>query len=73
MLIAQEPTRGVDIAARQEIHQAFLDAVSHGLGILVTSSDLDEVVVLCHRVLVMRNGRLVAELSRRTYPRSSGS
>jgi ABC-type sugar transport system ATPase subunit len=62
VLVAQEPTRGVDIAARQEIHQSFLDAAAQGLGILLSSSDLEEVVALCHRVLVMRSGRLVAEL-----------
>jgi ABC-type sugar transport system ATPase subunit len=62
VLIAQEPTRGVDIAARQEIHQAFLDAAAQGLGILLSSSDLEEVVAMSHRVLVMRSGRLVAEL-----------
>lgn len=62
VLVAQEPTRGVDIAARQEIHQSFVDAAASGLGILVTSSDLDEVTVLCHRVLVMRSGHVVAEL-----------
>jgi ABC-type sugar transport system ATPase subunit len=62
VLIAQEPTRGVDVAARQEIHQAFLDAAAQGLGILLSSSDLEEVFALSHRVLVMRSGRLVAEL-----------
>jgi ABC-type sugar transport system ATPase subunit len=62
VLIAQEPTRGVDVAARQEIHQSFLDAAASGLGILVTSSDLEEVVALCQRVLVMRSGKVVAEL-----------
>jgi ABC-type sugar transport system ATPase subunit len=62
VLIAQEPTRGVDIAARQEIHQSFLEAAGQGLGILLSSSDLEEVVALSHRVLVMRSGRLVAEL-----------
>jgi ribose transport system ATP-binding protein len=63
VLVAQEPTRGVDIAARSEIHQSFIDAAAQGLGVLVTSSDLDEVIALCHRVLVMRSGRVVAELS----------
>jgi ABC-type sugar transport system ATPase subunit len=62
ILVAQEPTRGVDIGARQEIHQSFLEAAAAGLGILVTSSDLEEVAVLCHRVLVMRSGTIVAEL-----------
>lgn len=62
VLVAQEPTRGVDIAARHDIHQAFIDSASEGLGILVTSSDLDEVTALCNRVVVMRSGRVVAEL-----------
>jgi ribose transport system ATP-binding protein len=62
VLIAQEPTRGVDVGARLEIHQAFIDGAANGLGILVTSSDLEEVAALCHRVLVMRSHRVVAEV-----------
>ena len=69
VLVAQEPTRGVDIAARQEIHQAFLDAAAGGLAILVTSSDLDEVGALCDRVLVMRAGHVVAEVPPDDIPR----
>jgi ABC-type sugar transport system ATPase subunit len=62
VLVALEPTRGVDIAARQEIHQAILAAASEGLAVVVASSDLDEVMALSDRVIVMRSGRMAAEV-----------
>ncbi|WCB92280.1 Arabinose import ATP-binding protein AraG [Baekduia alba] len=62
LLIAQEPTRGVDVAARAEIHDALVQAAERGMAVLLTSSDLEEVTALCDRILVMRAGRLVAAL-----------
>jgi ABC-type sugar transport system ATPase subunit len=62
VLIAAEPTRGVDIGARRDIHQALRDEAQRGAGVVVMSTDLDEVVALADRVLVMRAGRLVVEL-----------
>ena len=62
VLVALEPTRGVDIGARQSIHDALVAAAHDGAGIVLVSSDLEEVVALSHRVLVMRQGRVVAEL-----------
>jgi ABC-type sugar transport system ATPase subunit len=61
LLIADEPTRGVDVAAKQEIY-GLIDALAReGLGVLLISSELEEVLGLSNRVLVMREGRLVAE------------
>jgi ABC-type sugar transport system ATPase subunit len=62
LLLLDEPTRGVDVGAREEIY-ALLQALSQkGVAILLASSDLPEVVRLAHRTLVLRRGRLVAEL-----------
>jgi rhamnose transport system ATP-binding protein len=62
LLIADEPTRGVDVGAKRTIYDLLADLASRGMGILVVSSELEEVLGLAHRILVMRAGRLVAEL-----------
>jgi ribose transport system ATP-binding protein len=62
-LILDEPTRGVDIGAKVEIYRIIRDLAAEGLGILVISSELLEVIGLCDRVLVMREGRISGELS----------
>jgi ABC-type sugar transport system ATPase subunit len=64
ILVGIEPTRGVDIGAREVIHRALADAARAGLAVVVVSSDLEELVILCHRVIVVRNGRIVAEVLR---------
>ncbi|WP_261574222.1 sugar ABC transporter ATP-binding protein [Frankia gtarii] len=61
-LLLDEPTQGVDIGAKAEIHRQLLAAVAAGAGAVVSSADIDEVVALSHRVLVLRAGRVVAEL-----------
>ncbi len=61
MLIADEPTRGVDPGAKNTIHNIIVELALHGSAVLFVSSDLEEVIGLAHRVLVMREGRLVAE------------
>jgi ABC-type sugar transport system ATPase subunit len=62
VVVAIEPTRGVDVGARRDIHDALLKAAAGGAGVVVVSSDLDEVVAVSHRVLVMREGRAAAML-----------
>jgi rhamnose transport system ATP-binding protein len=61
ILILDEPTRGVDVGARRAIHDLIGDLASRGVGIILISSDLEEVLGLAHRVLVMRRGAVVAE------------
>jgi ABC-type sugar transport system ATPase subunit/ribose/xylose/arabinose/galactoside ABC-type transport system permease subunit len=61
VLICDEPTRGVDVGSKAEIYQHLRDLAKGGLSVLVVSSDLPEVIGLCDRILVMRNGRTVAE------------
>jgi ABC-type sugar transport system ATPase subunit len=62
LLVCDEPTRGVDVAAREEIY-ALIDALSRqGVTIVLVSSDLKELLALCHRILVVRDAVVVAEL-----------
>jgi len=61
VLILDEPTRGVDVGARRAIHELIGALASRGVGIVLISSDLEEVLGLAHRVLVMRRGAIVAE------------
>jgi ABC-type sugar transport system ATPase subunit len=62
VLIVDEPTRGVDIGAKLAIYELIRDLAAEGIGILLISSEHEEVLGLAHRVLVMRAGRIVAEL-----------
>ncbi|MGD8684336.1 MAG: sugar ABC transporter ATP-binding protein, partial [Chloroflexota bacterium] len=64
MLIVDEPTRGVDVGAKAEIHRLMSELAQQGLGILMISSELPEIIGMSDRILVMRRSRLVAEFSR---------
>jgi ribose transport system ATP-binding protein len=62
LLVLCEPTAGVDVGARQAIYQFISDEVRKGLSVLVASSDTGDILALCTRVLVLRNGEVVDEL-----------
>ncbi|GMV36725.1 MAG: ribose import ATP-binding protein RbsA 2 [Fimbriimonadales bacterium] len=62
VLILDEPTRGVDVGAKTEIHSLVRAMASEGRGVVVSSSELPELLNLCDRILVLRNGRLVGEV-----------
>jgi ABC-type sugar transport system ATPase subunit len=64
VLIADEPTRGVDVGAKRAIYELLQQLAADGVAVLVISSELEEVLGLAHRVLVVRGGRIVSELSR---------
>jgi ABC-type sugar transport system ATPase subunit len=61
VLILDEPTRGVDVGAKVEIYEIIRKLADEGVGVLVISSELPEIVGLCSRVLVMREGRITGE------------
>ncbi|MBB3523567.1 sugar ABC transporter ATP-binding protein [Rhizobium sp. 268] len=63
LLLLDEPTRGVDVGAKGEIYARLRKFASDGLGILVASSEMPELIGLCDRIVVLRNGCSVAEFS----------
>ena len=63
VLVADEPTRGVDVGAKHQIHELLVDLAASGTAVLLISSEMEEILGLAHRVLVMRGGRIVAELA----------
>jgi ABC-type sugar transport system ATPase subunit len=62
ILILDEPTRGVDVGAKAEIHRLIRELAARGNAVLLISSELPEVIAISHRVLVMRQGALVTEV-----------
>ncbi len=64
VLILDEPTRGIDVGAKAEIHALMNQLAQDGVGLLVISSDLPEVLGVSDRILVMREGRIAGEFSR---------
>jgi ribose transport system ATP-binding protein len=62
VLIVDEPTRGVDVAAKQEIYRFLAELAAGGTAILLISSEMEEIIGMSDRVLVMRERRLVGEL-----------
>ena len=67
ILIVDEPTRGVDVGAKAEIHELLDELACNGLAILVISSELPEVMNLSRRILVFRHGKISGELSRAEF------
>lgn len=57
-----DPTRGVDVGARTELHDIVRDLAAEGKVVMIASSDLAELVELCHRVVVFQRGRIVDAL-----------
>jgi len=64
VLVLDEPTVGLDVAARSEVHKLVRQLAAQGLSIIVSSSEVDEILSMCDRTLVLRSGRIVAELGR---------
>jgi ribose transport system ATP-binding protein len=63
VLLVDEPTQGVDIGAKAVLHHQILEVARGGAGVLVSSTDTDELAALCHRIVIFQRGRLVASLS----------
>ena len=62
-LILDEPTRGVDVGAKREMYNVIQRLARDGMACIVISSEMPEILGLCHRVLVMREGRIEGELT----------
>jgi ribose transport system ATP-binding protein len=62
-LLIEEPTRGVDVGAKSEIYRLLREFVAGGGAVLITSSELTEHIGLCDRILILREGAIVAELA----------
>lgn len=67
LLILDEPTRGIDVGAKAEVHRIINDLAAQGIGIMLISSDLPEVLAMSDRILVMREGRQMGIFSREHF------
>ena len=63
VLVLEDPTAGVDVGARGDIYRLLGQALAKGQGIILVSTDFEEVAAICHRALVFRNGSIVAEVA----------
>ena len=64
VLILDEPTRGVDVGAKAEIYELITEMVSKGLSVIMISCEESEMLGMCHRILVMRDGEIIGEFNR---------
>ncbi len=64
VMLLDEPTRGIDVGAKSEIYGVIMRLASEGMGVVIASSELPEVMGICDRILVMRQGRIVASVPR---------
>ncbi len=64
LLILDEPTQGVDVQTKAEVHAVIADLARQGLAIILISSELPELLGMCHRMIVLREGQVAAELDR---------
>jgi ribose transport system ATP-binding protein len=67
LFILDEPTRGVDVGAKAEIYHLLAQMAEAGMGVLIISSEIEELIGLCDRIVVMRRGRLCAEFERASF------
>lgn len=67
VLLLDEPTRGVDAAARQRIHSALAELAAQGIGLLIASSDLAELTANCDRIITLRERRITGHFTRDTW------
>jgi len=64
ILILDEPTRGIDVGAKAEVHQIINELATQGLGLILISSDMPEILAMSDRILVMREGRQMGVFTR---------
>jgi ABC-type sugar transport system ATPase subunit/ribose/xylose/arabinose/galactoside ABC-type transport system permease subunit len=66
VIIFDEPTQGVDVQTKAEVHAMIADLARHGIAIILISSELAELIGMCHRILVLKEGRMAGEFDRNT-------
>ncbi len=64
VLLCDEPTRGIDVGAKAEVYAILRKIASQGIGIVMVSSELPELLSLCDRILVMHEGKMTGEIMR---------
>jgi len=64
VLLLDEPTRGLDVKAKRDVHDVARKLAAEGKGVIVSSSEADEIAALCHRALVLSRGSIAGELAR---------
>jgi ribose transport system ATP-binding protein len=67
VLVCDEPTRGVDVGARAEIHELLREAAASGKAVLLVSSEVEELLALCHRIVVLSAGRVSGSFVRAAF------
>ena len=63
IIIMDEPTRGIDVGAKSEVHKIIRELVESGIGVIIISSELPEIIGMCDRVIVMHEGKITGEVS----------
>ena len=71
LIILDEPTKGIDVGAREEIYQLINNMVEKGSSVLLISSEIEELLGMCDRIMVMNQGRLSAEFDQDHFDRSA--
>ena len=64
ILIVDEPTRGIDVGAKVEVHSLLIEMAKAGIAVIVISSELPEILSVCDRIVTMREGRVTGEIAR---------
>ena len=67
LLLLDDPTRGIDVGAKAEIYRLIDELCGQGLAIIITSSELPELITVCDRIMVLCEGRATAEFSRKDF------
>lgn len=70
LIVADQPTAGVDVGTKAQIHRLIREAAARGVGVLAVSDDLDELLAMCDRICVMRSGRIVSVYRRSELDRA---
>jgi rhamnose transport system ATP-binding protein len=71
ILILDQPTRGIDVGAKAEIHRIVSHLAAEGMAIILIGDDAEEVMAMADRILVFRNGRIAAEFARASFDREA--